>query len=514
MNQNQNSYNSPVRNRWQARFLQSFSSVVQFPNSKVALILPNWMVGAPIAAFIIAFVICTIAFGYPMPWDYACYSIGSLLLFFLGARYMLKRWKDTKERRFARNLFMWSLYIRLLWVVICYAFFNEYTYGKIDGYGDDNGWYLEFSKVMAQWLRGDITTSFAVLTQDFAMDDLGYPTWLAILYVLFFDSSDIFVPLIFKAFFSAYSCLCVYRIALRHFGEGTARLAGVFMCFNPYMLIWCSSLLKETEMVFLCCMCLDKTDETLSSGKSLNIKGLLPGMLAAFALFFFRAVLGAVAFLAIFTHVIFASRRVLSTGKKILAGILVGLFLLVGVGDRLLTQSNALFEQVRSGQQEANMEWRSKRIDEGGRTQSFAKYAGAAVFAPLIFTIPFPTFNMANEAQVLQAQLSGGNYIKNILSFFVILVFIMMLISGEWRRHVYILAYTLGYEIVLVMSNFAQSGRFHMPVWPMLILFAAYGIQLSKNSKKVQKWFTFVLVIEVVVCLAWNWFKLKGRGMI
>lgn len=90
----------------------------------------------------------------------------------------------------------------------------------------------------------------------------------------------------------------------------------------------------------------------------------------------------------------------------------------------------------------------------------------------------------------------------------------MMMISGEWRRHVFILAYTIGYHLVLVMSNFAQSGRFHMPVIPMLMLFAAYGIQIAKTNAKVRKWFPIVLVLEIIICLAWNWFKLKGRGMI
>ncbi len=165
---------------------------------------------------------------------------------------------------------------------------------------------------------------------------------------------------------------------------------------------------------------------------------------------------------------------------------------------------------AQADNQNVNMEWRGKRA----AGNSFAKYAGAAVFAPLIFTIPFPTFNQANEYQLLQIQLSGGSYIKNIFSFFVIIVMLMMLISGEWRRHVFILAYTLGYLMVLVMSNFAHSGRFHMPIWPMLMLFAAYGVQVAKTNARVRNWFPLVLVLEVFACLVWNWFKLKGRGMI
>ena len=156
------------------------------------------------------------------------------------------------------------------------------------------------------------------------------------------------------------------------------------------------------------------------------------------------------------------------------------------------------------------MEWRSNR--EGGN--SFAKYAGAAVFAPLILTIPFPTLNVANEAQLTQMQLAGGSYIKNLFSFFVITVLFLMLISGDWRRHVFILAYTCGYLVVLVFSGFAQSGRFHMPIWPMLMLFAAYGVQIAKGNVYIRNGFHQVVLLEVLVCLVWNWFKLKGRGMI
>ena len=156
------------------------------------------------------------------------------------------------------------------------------------------------------------------------------------------------------------------------------------------------------------------------------------------------------------------------------------------------------------------MEWRRHR--QGGN--DFAKYAGAAVFAPLIFTIPFPTFNVSSEGQILQRMLSGGNYIKNIFSFFVIWILMVMLITGEWRQHVFILAYTCGYLASLTLSHFAQSSRFHMPVWPMIMLFAAYGIQVAKTKPRIRSAFMWALVIEVFICLAWNWFKLKGRGMI
>lgn len=270
-------------------------------------------------------------------------------------------------------------------------------------------------------------------------------------------------------------------------------------------------MMKEAEMVFLCCLAVDNIDRVLSSGKRYTFRSLLPGLLAGLALFFFRTALALSIFLAVFAHIVMASSRVISIGKKIIAGTLVALTLIVGIGDRFREQTKSMYSIAQSDAQAKNMEWRSTRKD-GGNT--FAKYAGTAVFAPLIFTIPFPTFNTAEQGQLVQVQLSGGSFIKNVLSFFVIMVMIIMLISGEWRRHVFIIAYTLGYLAILVMSSYAQSGRFHMPIMPMLMLFAAYGVQLAKTNSRMRRWFPIALAIEVVACLAWNWFKLKGRGMI
>jgi len=39
-------------------------------------------------------------------------------------------------------------------------------------------------------------------------------------------------------------------------------------------------------------------------------------------------------------------------------------------------------------------------------------------------------------------------------------------------------------------------------------------VQITKGNKRIQRGYTLVLVAEILVCLVWNWFKLKGRGMI
>lgn len=486
--------------------------VVAAPLQKGELTIPNWLTGKSMVFFFVSMFACWMAFGYVPGFDLLMTAAISVVLFFYGGMSIAKSWARSKESIFIRNVLVAGFVIRLLWVLYCYFLYNPEHYANSFGETADVEWYMPYGKAIAKWISDGFNVPFSTLLKTWGggIDDAGYPFWLGIIYWIVGVDNDVFIPFLFKCLMSAYCAISIYHIAKRHYGDGVARMAAIFVCVNPNMIYWCGNMFKEAEMVFLACLAVDNFDRVLSSGQRFTFKNLLPGMLAAIALMFFRSVLGIVIFLAVFSHIVMASNRVMSFGKKIIAGLLVVVTLGVAMGDRIRTQSEYLLNTAQSNHQKENMEWRSTRT--GGN--SFAKYAGAAVFAPLIFTIPFPTFNQAEESQLLQVQLAGGSYIKNILSFFVIIVMLMMLISGEWRRHVFILAYTVGYLVVLVLSEFAQSGRFHMPIWPMFLLFAAYGIQIAKRNGKIKRWFSIVLVLEVVACLAWNWFKLKGRGMI
>lgn len=416
---------------------------------------------------------------------------------------------------FIRNVFLVGLLIRLIWVVYMY-FFNIEYYGQTYGDGADTEWYMPFGQAIATAiLDGDMEAlSHMAETWGAAFDDTGYSIWLGIEYIFVGSFSDVFVPFIIKSIIGAYCAISIYHVAQRHYGEAVGRLAAIFVMLNPQLIYWCGTMMKEPEMVFLLCLFIDKMDQALNVQK-ITVASVLPASLIGMSLFLFRSALGMVAFAAVFANIVMASSRVMGWGKKVLAGILVLLVVGVGMGDRLMSQAERIQHSIESNEQKGNMEWRSKRKDADGRQNTLiAQYATAAVFAPLIFTIPFPTFNQAVSSQIYQQMQSGGNYIKNILSFFVILSMFIMLLSGEWRRHVFIVAFTCGYLVALVMSNFAHAGRFHLPVMPMLMLFAAYGISLSHKNATYKRWYIYALVAEVVACLGWNWFKLAGRGMI
>ncbi len=445
---------------------------------------------------------------YALSISYILVSSISVVLFFYGTNVLTKKWGVYSPAVFVKKVFLVGLIVRLIWCLFIY-YFNIDHYGTPIGSLEDTEFYMSVAKECAEHLANG---SFAFLDVWFnnynvALDDIGYPIFLGLQYMVTFNISDVVIPFIFKSILGAYSCVLIYKVAKRHFGEAVGRIAAIMCMFYPHMIYWCGGMMKETEMVFLSCWFVERMD-TVFMSKQLNFKALIYGSLLAFSLYLFRSALGIVAFGVIFISIFLSDTRFISSSKKILIAIVVVLVLLVSIGGHMKSQFDIMYNKVTSDAQAENMEWRANR--KGGN--EFAKYAGAAVFAPLIVTIPFPTMIEANPDQVAQMQLAGANFIKNVTSFFVIFVLFWLVINKEWRKHAFILFFMLGYLAVLVVSGYAQSGRFHMPIMPLEVLFAAYGIAILPKTKR--HWFNYALIFEFVVCIAWQWFKLKGRGLI
>lgn len=108
--------------------------------------------------------------------------------------------------------------------------------------------------------------------------------------------------------------------------------------------------------------------------------------------------------------------------------------------------------------------------------------------------------------------LNGANFIKNVTSGLTIFALFVLLLSGDWRKHVLPLATMGGYLVVIAFSNFAHSERFHFPVLALELMFAAYGITLLQNKHK--RWFVLWLVFIGMINIGWAWFKLAGRGLV
>ena len=470
---------------------------------------PKWISNKSMQLFFFVLILTNIVWSqYALSISYVLVSSISVILFFYGANVLTKKWGTYSPAFFVKKVFQVGLIVRLICCLFIY-YFNIDHYGTPIGSLEDTEFYMYAAKECAESLANG---SFAFLdvwfnNYDVALDDIGYPIFLGLQYLVTFNISDVVIPFIFKSILGAYSCILIYKVAKRHFGEAVGRIAGIMCMFYPQMIYWCGGMMKEAEMVFLCCWFVERMDAVFMS-KQLNWMALINGTLLALSLYLFRSALGIVAFGVIFIALLLSDKTFIKGTQKIVVSIVVVMVMFVSIGGQMKSQFDVMYGKVLGDAQTENMEWRSNR--KGGN--ELAKYAGAAVFAPLIVTIPFPTMVAANPDQVYQMQMAGGNFIKNVISFFVIFVLFWLVFNKEWRKHAFILFFMLGYLAVLVMSGYAQSGRFHMPIMPLEVLFAAYGITILPKNKR--HWFNYALIFEFMVCIAWQWFKLKGRGLI
>lgn len=476
--------------------------------------LPNWFAVYAVATYIIALVIVNSLYpAYATEWYFGLFGIVWVAGFFYLSVKFSKEWDEQRVRKkkvFEKRLFQTGLIIRIVYAVFIYFFYihmtgQPYEFGTADstGYVNTAVW---FSK------QFDAGTLFETV-KDLAktdLGDIGYPLFLFPFMHMFERDIAVLVVRIAHAFFGAYTAVIIYRITRRSMDETTARMAAIFCMVHPVLICYVGLTLKEVFMTWLLVLFVDMADRMMTSRKY-TFEAMAPLVIVGLTLFMFRTVLGMVALLAVAFALVMIDSKIVSIGKKIIVGTVLAGVMLLAVSDNIIREVNKIRQTDIIGDQEHAMEKRYGSEKGGGVSgNAFANYAGAAVFAPLIFTIPFPTMVNIGFQEDMRL-IHGGNWVRNVMSGFVILAMIMLLLSGDWRRYTLMVALLLGYLVVLVFSAFAHSLRFHIPVIPFEMVFAAYAI--TNLRKKHKTWYLVWCVFMIVTCVGWNWIKLKGRGL-
>ena len=462
-----------------------------------------------ILMYVAALLACSVAYiQRAMYWYWWIFGIVEVVSYFYFANRLTKNWAMLKPKAFEKNLFGAALLIRVTVMLFLYWFHTEMTGQPFMFHAADAVGYHEEAKWMAQTIRdGQFDTYLNYkFVEHMGVSDAGYPMYLGLVYLLSWDS--IIVARLLKCLWGALSCLLLYRLGKRNFGEQVGRIAAILMMLESHFWIYGGFHLKETEMVFMMLLFLERADALVRSRK-FNFRNIAVVVVLMASLFTFRTVLGLTGVFALGMALMLSSKRVISWGKRILFLLVFGSTALYFAGGRIFSEIEAVWEL--KDQNQAN------RMSEIVQTQSLAQYAGAAVFAPMIFTIPFPTM-VETEGQETSRMLHGGMVTKGVMSFFCVLAIISLLFPlvrglNNWRDHILIGAFLIAYLMILVFSAFAHADRFHMPALPLEILFVAYGLSLWR-FKAFRTWYNWWLVLMFVAFVGWNWFKLKGRGLI
>lgn len=463
--------------------------------------LPNSISRKAISHYFITLALVSVLFmKHILPFVWMVFGAVEVCSFFYFSNLLTREWQTMSPKSFVKKLFWTALAIRLAYMVFVYFFYKSMTGIPFMFHTADEQVYYKMSKV---WKEQGFEV-FRSMMMDFSLSDSGEIWWTALLCKIM--GAYVFPARIGHCLLSALTCVLIYRIAKRHFGESTARMSAIFCMLMPNLIYYCGNHLKEADMVFVTVLFVDAVDNVLA-GRWLDWKSIVVALASGFALFTFRTALGAVGLIALLVAVVFNNGRLGSWWKRVVMALVVVVSIsMTTVGDRIMREVGDVWDG-RTENQEIGMEARANI--EGGNV--FAKYGSGAVFAPFIFTIPFPTL-VNIEIQENQMMLNGGNYVKNIISGFTVFALFLLLLSGEWRKHTLPIAMMCGYLVVIAFSNFAQSERFHQPALPFELMFAAFGI--SQLKSKHLKWVDYWLALMIVANMGWAWFKLAGRGLL
>lgn len=462
---------------------------------------PRYFSTRAITCYVVTLIVVSAIFlDQSLPLQFVAFGFFSVLLFFHFATKLTMGWRRYSHQQFTSKLFITALLIRVTYVLFIYFYYNEMTGGPFAYHAGDELFYHQFASV---WRNNGLGNFVEQLGEYVMLSDTGYCWLLGLEYRIF--GCNVLPARFLKCLIDASICMLIYNLAERSFGEVVGRIAAIFYMLLPNTWYYCGITLKETEMVFLLMLFVERSDLVFHFPK-IKFKDLLLPILCVVIMFTFRTALAAVMLASMIAAVILSSGKQLLWWKKVLFSIVVGVTMLFAVGSELMEETQQLW-QGRFDSQEIGYGWRAEV--ENGNT--FAKYASASVFAPLIFTIPFSTLvNVVGQEN--QMMLNGAYFIKNILSGFVIFSLLILLFRGDWRKHALPIAVLCGYMVVLVFSNFAHSERFHFPALPLEMVFAAFGVTQVTNRHKY--WYLVWIVFIAIANILWCLIKLKGRGIV
>lgn len=465
---------------------------------------PKYFTKKSIFAFLSIILFCSIAyFNKALPLLWVGFSLLEVGCFFFFLNRLTIKWRNLSERIFEKKIFWTSIWIRFVWVLFSFFFYTTMVGDPFEfEAGDSKGYHSE-----ALWLIGLINDNkwnqyVAYIGTNYS--DMGYPLYLSAIYYLM--GEHVLIPRLIKVVISSYTCMFTYKIARNNFGEPTGRMAGIMTMLVPNLIYYCGLHLKETEMVFLAVSFIYVADKVIRSSRLKFVDLVLLGLLAAL-LFFFRTVLASCVIGAVVMAALFTSKRVSALSKRI------GLIIMLIAGIFFLTTTplaENMYGYMQASDSNISRQMQNFAVHRtAGETNKLATYGSRSVFLPLMLMAPFPTLvYIADQPNAMM--MAGAYFTRNVYAFFVFIALMALYKQKKLREYILLLAFMASYIFVLASSGFALSERFHLPLVPFLLIFAAYGV--SQMNQKNKKYFLPYLVFIGLIVLGWNWFKLAGRS--
>lgn len=454
-----------------------------------------------IGLYLIALITLSLVFkDHALQTKWIIWGVSEVLFFFVLTSVFYPRWKNDDPKIFWRKVFWVAMVLRVVYVIFIYYYYTIQLGYPFEKSGDEVGYYnrsVFFARCIHEGDWKVIVNSMNKYTMGFS--DRGYLIWLTFIHTLF--GPNLLIERFLKALMSAYTCILVYKLSSRTFGERTGRLAAVLCVFMPILIQITGSHTKETEMIFLSILALERMDYLIRS-KRYTVWNILFPILLTGLTFGFRTVVGMCLVFAFFVFIVLSPKELVNRKGKIITLSITGVVFLVFLFTSIGKEMEVYYKLNFSGSDFLSKKYESMGLEYHELAQSKYLYVGAFVL---------PLSPMVKNATRHNKRLNGSLFVKNFMAFFAMLAIVIAFRRKKWRDFALIGAYELAY-LGIVMSTFtANSERYHEPAIPLLLVMAAYA--MTHLRRKDMKLFYIYCGVLFIALFGWNWLKLAARGM-
>ena len=462
---------------------------------------------AGLSVFLFLVLIGLVSVQYPnqmLPATWMLFGLATVAFFFWFTVTFSGKWQQTPEKKLVKKIFAWAFILRAIYVVFSYIFYTVMTgqpfeFEAADSYGYHmQGTFIAESLTNGHW---DIYNRHLFFEKASTM---GYIVIVGVIYSFFLDS--IILARLFNALLGAWVCVLVYHLAKRSFGDRTARLAAVMAVCAPPLIYYCGLHLKEAVILFLVVYYINLADIVLRAHR-VQPRDLLLMAVVVIVMFFFRNALAVAMLLSFMLALVFTKVQFNTVIRRF------------GVGFLILGALTLFFLADFSGEVQEETErylsLRGTHIQQ--HMQHFATRAGgnplailgtATVFAPLAVIGPLPTLADTGQANIMM--LAGSMFTRNVYVFFALFGMLLIVRRKLIRENLMMLTTIASWIFIIANSGFALSDRFHLIFVPFLIILASFGI--TQSNKRTTFYFLIYMAFLSALIIAWNWFKMAGRG--
>ena len=443
---------------------------------------------------------------YALQPKWMLWGTGEVLFFFVMTSVFYPRWKDNEQKTFLRKVFWVALAARVAYVVFTYYYFIALNRCPFEESGDSVGYFTRSLHLADLVRNGQLDAASDFLKgSTMGFSDQGYTIWLTLINLIFGIRTagfNVMITRLLKALMSAYMCVAVYKLASRTCGERTGRLAAVMCAFTPILIQICGMHIKETEMIFLSVLALERMDYLIRSKRYTVWNILFPVLLTGMT-FGFRTIIGMCLIFAFLAFVLLSSKDLVAKKGKIItlaATVVVFLvFLFSPIGREMKIIYRLRF---------TDLDYQSEKYE--AMSLKHGELAKSWIMAPGAFVLPLAP--MVDVAPDHNKMIHGSTYVTNFLAFFAMLALVVAFRQKKWRDFSLIGAYELSYLAIVMFSFTANSERFHEPAIPLLVLMAAYA--MTHLRRKDLKLFYVYCGLLLIALVAWNWMKLSARSFV